>query len=387
MKEQNNAWPIITKEEAIEISKLLTKRELSVSAGKGIIGEFEKNFADYNKTKYVLAQNNGTSTLHAAFFALGLKSGDEILVPSYTWHASITPALHIGLRPVFCDIDKETLNIDAKDLYSRITSRTKAIVIVHLWGLPVDMDPIIKIAKENNLYIIEDCSHAAGAEYKSKKVGTFGDIACFSMQASKPLVAGEGGIFATNDQQFYERAILLGHPSRLKNTSFKKYGNCSLGWKYRANPLSIAIANVQLKYLDKRNQITRKNMRYLTKGLAEIKGLVLPFESKISRRIYYSYRLQYDKQIIGKSKYQLIDHLQKKGLKAEDEDFTLLHKSRLFLDYPAFFDYLKELPDNYQLPTAESVYPKLMSLPVVHSENKDVLDKLINLIHEFTKNA
>src|SRR3989304_10221332 len=180
------------------------------------ITRFERRFADYIGCKYGLTFCNGTSTIEAAIFALGIKEDDEVLVPSYTFHSSIFPVIAIGAKPIFVDIDETTLTMDAEDLRKKTTDKTRCIVVVHLWGNSAEMDKICAIAKEHNLKIIEDCSHAHGTAWKGKKVGSIGDIGCFSLQGKKPISAGEGGIAVTNDRHLYERMSLYGHFGRIK---------------------------------------------------------------------------------------------------------------------------------------------------------------------------
>ncbi|MFQ6078263.1 MAG: DegT/DnrJ/EryC1/StrS family aminotransferase, partial [Thermodesulfobacteriota bacterium] len=277
-------WPIITNEEIEAVNELMRKGEVSVSP---IVKEFEQEFADYCGAKYALAQNNGTSTLHAAYFAVGISPGDEVITPVYSWHLQLMPILAAHGVPVFCDIDPKTLNIDPEDIERKITPRTKAIVVVHVYGHPAEMDDILAIAKQHKLAVVEDCSHAHGAEYKGRKVGTFGDVGCFSLQGSKLMVAGEGGILVTNNTKYYERAIMLGHYERIPSLTLPDYTKYQwmgkevppicFGYKYRIHPLGAAIARVQLKHLDERNDIRRKNLEYLSQGLKDIKGVDPPY--------------------------------------------------------------------------------------------------------------
>jgi dTDP-4-amino-4,6-dideoxygalactose transaminase len=181
---------------------------------------------------------NGTATLHSAYFAVGVGPGKEVIVPSYTWHATATPVLQCGATPVFCDIDPRSLNADPDDIERRITERTQAICVVHVWGNPAEMDRIMEIANRYKIKVIEDCWHAHGAVYKGKSVGTWGDIGCFSLNCGKAVDAGEGGVAVTDDPVLFDHMLLLGHFGRIQNGQTArtfKVGDMSLGLKIPAD--------------------------------------------------------------------------------------------------------------------------------------------------------
>lgn len=169
-----------------------THGRTAIGDGSGVIEKFEHEFAELSGTKFALAMNSGTAALHSAYFALGVGPGTEVIVPAYTWHASATPVLQCGAVPVFCDIDPRTLTIDADAIAPLITERTRGICAVHIWGNPCEMDRITALANERGVSVVEDCSHAHGARYGGRPVGSWGDIGCFSLHASKPVAAGEG---------------------------------------------------------------------------------------------------------------------------------------------------------------------------------------------------
>ena len=184
---------------------------LSIADESGVISQLEQDFAKLHGMKYALAVSSGTMALYSAFFAIGLVPGDEVICTSYSYHATAAPLLHLGVRIVFCDVEIETGNIDVSKIEPLITSKTKAIVTNDQWGHPCDKDWVCGICKSYGLKYIEDCSHAHFAMYKGKYTGTFGDVSCFSLQGRKLLSGGEGGILMTNNQDIYERAVLLGH--------------------------------------------------------------------------------------------------------------------------------------------------------------------------------
>ena len=194
------------------------RRDVSTLArGDGPIAEFEQRFAQLTRTTYALAMNSGTAALHSAYFAVGVKPGTEVIVPGYTFFATASPILQCGGRPVFCDVDPRTLLADADDVERRITPRTRAICVVHLWGNPAPLDRFVEIARRHGVALIEDCSHAHGACYRGVSVGSWGDIGCFSLQGPKAVSGGEAGIAVTNDPVLFDRMLVLGHYGRLKS--------------------------------------------------------------------------------------------------------------------------------------------------------------------------
>ena len=202
--ETSNKWPNLTHLD--EESGLQIMRDGNISTHP-VIRELEREYADFTGQKYALAHNNGTSALLAAFYSIGLQPGDEVLVPSATFWASVLPMTWIGAIPVFCESEKERMGIDPVDMERKITDRTKAIVIVHLWGLPSKMSEIFALAEKYNLRIVEDASHAHGATWRGRQCGALGDVSVFSMQGDKLAPAGEGGVFLCNDYEYYEKAV------------------------------------------------------------------------------------------------------------------------------------------------------------------------------------
>ena len=258
-------WPIITKEDEEAALDVIRRNAFS---GLEITEKFQNEFAQWIGTKYALAFCNGTCSLSAAMFAIGLGAGDEIICPTKTYWASISQASVFGATAVFCNIN-EMLSMDVNDIERCITPRTKAIMVVHYVSYPCDMDAIMAIAKKHNLLVIEDVSHAQGGLYKGKKLGTFGDVAAMSLMSGKSFAAGELGILVTDNRKYYERAIAYAHYERnnakhiIESDEIKPYFNIALGGvKGRANQLCSALARVQLKYYDERCAEIRRAMNY-----------------------------------------------------------------------------------------------------------------------------
>lgn len=285
-------WPIIEKSDKTTVLDALENSKLSVLKKEGIIDEFEKTFAEKFSAKYALSFSSGTAAIHSACFACGSGPGFEVLTPSYTWMSAITAILHGNGTPIFCDVRKNTFFIDPEQIVKKATPNTKAVIVCHAWGIPAPMDEILDAARSRNIMVIEDASHSHGAIYKGQPVGTIGDIGCFSLQASKPLPAGEGGVLVTNNQLLYERAIIPGHhDARLKQCltlpETEKFSQSGAYWKYRATPLEMALASEQLKKFDKMNMAKRRNFEALEKEIKDIPFLDFPDLSSSDRRGYY----------------------------------------------------------------------------------------------------
>ena len=268
------AWPIVTERHEQAVLDVLRNRKMS---GIEITKEFEKKYAESLGRKYGLAYNNGTAAILGAMYGLGIGLGDEVICPSITYWASVAQAYSLGATPVFADIDPETLCIDPSDIEHRITPRTKAIVVVHYAGMPAEMDAIMKIAAEHNLKILEDASHAHGALYKGRQIGTFGEAAAFSLMTGKALAVGEAGILFTDDQRIYERSLLFGHYIRhdeITLDELKPFAGLPCGGaKHRIHQFSSAFGLVQLELYPKQMAEIDKAMNYFCDLLEDTAGI------------------------------------------------------------------------------------------------------------------
>ena len=269
-------WPIITEEDEAAALDVIRNNKYS---GTDITEKFQDEFAEWQGRKYALAFCNGTAALMTSLFAIGLGMGDEIICPTKTYWASISHAMNFGATVVFCNIG-ENLSMDPDDIERCITPRTKAIMVVHYFAYPADMDRIMAIAKKHNLLVIEDVSHAQGGMYKGKKLGTFGDVAAMSMMSGKSFSAGELGMLVTDNRKYYERAIAFAHyernsPEYIKEcTDLAPYAKIALGGiKGRANQLCTALARIQLKYYDERCEEIRRAMNYFWDLMEGVPGL------------------------------------------------------------------------------------------------------------------
>ena len=275
MPEELFHWPIITPEDEEACLEVIRKNKFS---GTDITIEFQNRFAAWQGCKYALAFTNGTMSIAAALYALGIGAGDEVICPTKTYWGSATPLLYLGASPVFCNIN-DRLSMDPDDIERCIGPRTKAIMVVHYFGYPADMDAIMAIAKKHGLKVIEDVSHAHGALYKGKKVGTFGDVAAMSMMSTKAFAAGELGMLVTDKKEIYERALSYGHYERnsekfIDDPEILQYAHIALGGvKGRANQLSVTLAMGQLSHFDERIAEIDKAMNYFCDGIEGMRGL------------------------------------------------------------------------------------------------------------------
>ncbi|PLW79420.1 hypothetical protein C0585_07780 [Candidatus Woesearchaeota archaeon] len=379
-------WPIINRKDIEQVLNSLKNEELSIQNGKdSLIEQYENKFGEFVNRKYVLNVTNGTASLHSAYFAIGIKKDDEVIVPCLTWHSSVTPLLDLGARPVFCDID-ETLNIDPDSIEKLISSKTKAVLVCHLYGVAANLDNILKIAKKYDLKIIEDCSHAYGTKFKGKQVGCFGDISCFSTQNSKTLSSGEGGFFCTDNREYYEKALLLGHFGRLNKitiSKLKKFKDTGFGFKYRPSLLNVSLGYSQLDKINDLIRLKNQNSIYLEEKFKNqpIKGLdIIKTPDYCDSRSFYGFKIRYDGDKIGLKKELFILRLNKKGVKASNERYGLLHKHEIFRYNPYLDKKLSSV--NFDLEKSEKIYDSLIDIQLPSRPNKELIDNIFSSIKE-----
>lgn len=257
------------------------------------IRDLEEEFADYCGTKYCKAVNNGTSALLAIYYSLGLKPGDEVIIPSFSFIATANCLKPFGLKPVFADIDPITFNIDLESIRKKITPKTKAIMPVHLYGLCADMKGINELAEEKELIVIEDACQAHGAEIDGgKKAGNLGKIAAFSLYPTKNMFCGgEGGLITTNDEELYDRIQLF-----TNHGQSKKYIHTDIGFNFRMSALNGTIALYSLHHLEENNSKRQKNAEIYNNLLRDIEGITIPIHPKNFRHVYHQYTIRSSKR-------------------------------------------------------------------------------------------
>ena len=300
--------PVIGKKEKKFVLDALRKGELSGTFGK-YIESFEKEFANYSGCKYGVAVSSGTAALNLAVSVAGIKSGDEVLLSSSTNIATALSIVHNGAIPVPVDSEEDTWNLNVNLLESLITKKTKAIIPVHLFGHPVDMNALIKIAQKYNLTVIEDCAESHGASYKGKMTGSFGDMGCYSFYANKIITTGEGGMVVTNNKFIYEKLKLL------RNLAFGKprFKHKYLGYNFRMTGYQAAMGLAQTRKLSKIIKQKRRVANLYNKHLVNIEGLQLPVERKYYKNVYWVYSIVV-KPSFGINRDELMKRLKKEGI-------------------------------------------------------------------------
>ena len=264
---------------------------------------FQEEFAAWNGNRYAITTNSGTAALHMCVFACGCGAGDEVIVPAYSWSSSATCVLQHNAIPVFVDIDFETMNIDVHKIEAAITPKTKAILVVHLHGLAVEMEPVLEIAKKHNLKVIEDACQAHGATYKGRKVGTWGDCAAFSFNQNKSLCSGEGGMFVTDDDAMLKQAHMLWSFGETRTpVQARDYHVYAMGWMYRNNDLTAAFGRAQLTKLDGYLAQQIENAQVVHEALQGVPGLILPVVPEGFEHNWYNYVLRFDMDTLGRPK-------------------------------------------------------------------------------------
>lgn len=261
---------------------------------------FEEEFAAWHGVKHAICTNSGTAALHMGISACGLNAGDHVLVTAYSWSSSATCILHHNCIPVFVDIDFDTINIDVNKIEAAITPKTKAIVVVHLHGLAVDMDKVMAIARKHKLRVIEDACQAHGALFKGRKAGTFGDCAAFSFNQNKCLCAGEGGMFITNNTEIYEKAKMLWSFGETRTpVESRDYHAYALGWMYRCADMTAAFGRAQLRRLNDYIKIQREHAEMFSSLVRGLPALIIPTEPKGHTHNWYNYTSRIDMQAAG----------------------------------------------------------------------------------------
>ncbi|MBM3471946.1 MAG: DegT/DnrJ/EryC1/StrS family aminotransferase [Armatimonadetes bacterium] len=386
-----DAWEQVGEEEARMVYEMALRNELS--GGTPVVRQFEQEFRDTIGTQLCLTTCNGSAALYSTYFGVGVGPGDEVITPSYTWICTIGPALLLGARPVFCEIDPRTLVMDPADVERRITERTRAIVPVHLWGSVCDMDPIVEIGRKHGIRIIEDCSHAHGAEYRGKKVGSIGDVGAFSLQGSKALSAGEGGALVTDDEEIFNRACLIGQANRwgldLPGDRYQELQPLGLGMKLRSHPLGIGVALVQLHKLDDLNASRGAFVAEVEEGVADLDCLEpLHVYPGAKRGGYYAFPLIYHPDRNGGvPTTEFLDRCKQAGLKCGDGWYPLLHQLPLFRDgFDVFTRNRGPLGEGYRryrtgdLPITEDVRSRLVFPPILTKPKPGAAEAYVRML-------
>lgn len=321
-------WPHSDQIELSQINDVLTSGKWWRMVGDKA-EKFEQNFAKTHQAKYCLGVTNGTHAIEVALAAMDIGKGDEVIIPAFTFISTATAVIYCNAMPVLVDVDKDTFCMIPEEFEKVITTRTKAVIPVHMAGHACDMDKICEIAKKHNIRVIEDAAHGHGGEYKNKRIGSFGDMAAFSFQNGKLMTSGEGGALITNNKELYEKAYLIHGVGRPQNDI--TYEHTVLGSNYRMNEFQAAILIGQLSRLEKMNKIRDENARKLDQYLEEVKGItpqkVLDYASTMT---HYMYMFYIDPVYFnGISRNQFVEYLKAEGIPAF-RSFPVLSNTTFF---------------------------------------------------------
>ena len=353
--------------------------------------QFEKMYAAYSGVKHARVVSNGSNALFLSMIGIGIQPGDHIITTPVTWIATAAAPVTLGAKIDFVDIDPITHNINPKEIEAAITSNTKAVIPVHLYGNPCEMDEITAIAQKHQIHVVEDAAHAIGAEYKGQKVGSFGTTGCFSFHEQKNIsTLGEGGIILTNDDDVFEKISLYrSHCTRVYGNSTKyckldeekfpmgnkfwwqDFDDC--GYNFRMTDIQAAVGIEQLKKLDLLNQNRINNAAYLTEGLKDIPGLSLPQTNSYSKHVFHLYPIMIDAKEFGMTKEDFIyDMLHKFGIKIGFH-YIPLHYSTAFKNRGF---------KKGQFPNAEKLGEQLVTLPINPRQTEEALAYLVQSIKD-----
>jgi perosamine synthetase len=367
-------WPRYGAAEKKELHALIDRGDFYQQ-----LPRFEKAFKDYVKAPYVQSHCNATSALTSAFFALDLPPGSEIMVPSYTFFATILPMRFFGYVPIFVDIDPKTVCFDLNDAAGKLTPRTKAMVPMHSWGMPCELDQIMDFAKKHGLVVLEDAAQAHGASMQGKAVGTWGEMGVWSFQASKPLPMIEGGMGAYRERKYYERAAAFGHykapPTFPANSPNRKYEGTGFGQKYRMHPFGAVVGLQQLEALDQRSALVEKQVRSLNDRLLALPGLSEPRVRPDQKRAYYFANMLFlDSVKAGFSRDQLLKALKAEGVRAHSWDYPEQHKFKIYSE-SKWWHHQPDVPE--RLVGCEQVNSSHIFTALLYEEAPDLINQYV----------
>jgi perosamine synthetase len=333
------------------------------SAGK-YVGEFEERFSEYCGAKYGIACTNGTTALHLAMATLGVGPGDEVIIPTFTMIATANAVTYTGATPVLVDSEPETWNMDISKIKEKITDRTKAIMVMHTYGHPVDMDAVLEIADKHRLYVVEDAAEAHGAEYKGKKIGSLGDVGCFSFYGNKIITTGEGGMLVTNNEEIaLISRNLRDHAFSTERHFWHKY----LGFNYRMTNLQAAVGLAQVERFDEMVEIRRRNAQYYNQLLENIEGIRTPPEAPWAKNVYWMYSILIEEEF-GHTRDEVRRRLAKHGIETRTF-FIPIHVQ------PIYFHKYHE-----RFPVAEELCRRGMYLPSASTLKKREIEYVVDCI-------
>jgi perosamine synthetase len=331
---------------------------------------FEKEYAEYIGVEHAVAVTNGTIALDVALKALNIGSGDEVITSAFSFIASGNCILFQNAKPVFADIDPKTFNIDPSDVAEKLSSKTKALIPIHMFGQPASMDALKEIAEDHGIALVEDAAQAHGAEYKGQKAGSIGDMGCFSFYATKNMTAGEGGMITTNDPKLADKARLLRNHGQSQ-----KYQHDTLGYNYRMTEFCAAIGLVQLKKLDGFNKKRIENAALLSNAICRLNGLTVPYVDKDVKHVFHQYVIRVEDNY-PLSRDKLADCLAEKGVGVAVHYPIPIYRQPL---------YQKLGYKNTVCPNTEDACKKVLSLPVHPLVDKTDVNYILDAINDISQ--
>ena len=338
---------------------------------------FEEEWKAYTGIPFAKAHMNGSSALTSMYFALDLPPGSEVMVPSYTFFSACLALRFFGLVPIFVDIDPETACFDLEDAKRKLTPRTKALEVMHSWGLPCEMDRISEWCKEKGLVLLEDAAHAHGASMQGKKMGAWGEMGIFSFQTSKVMPTVEGGMGMYQTREYFERAAAFGHyedPVKFPEDSpVRAYEGTGFGQKYRMHPFAAAVARQQLAQLDQINAIVEKQVRALNDRLIQLPGVREPRLRPDQQRVYYHKNMlliNFDE--VGVSRDALMKALNAEGVAASAWDYPEQHKLKIYSE-AKWWHHPPTIPE--QMPGNAHVNANHVFLPIIYDESPELVEQ------------
>lgn len=375
------AEPVTGEEEIEEVAEV-------IKSGRFLQGprvkELEEKFAYYVGTDYAIATSSGTTALQIALATKGIGPGDEVIVPALTFFSTATSVIHQNSVPIFADVDTGIYTLDPEDFREKITRKTKAVIPVHLYGHPAELDPILEISEDEGLFVIEDAAQAHGAEYKGIKVGSIGDVGCFSFYATKNMTTGEGGIITTDDEKVVEKAQMIrSHGMSGRND------HDILGYNYRMNEIEAALGIVQLLKLDDLNEKRAEYSKYLLEKLKSIDWLKPARIKPYIKHAFFWCPIQVNEEKLGMSTRELREELRERGVETRHRYYHPLYHQKMLLEKNAYpkgcpfsCPYYGKIVDysEFNCPNAEEIAGKMIGLPNHPNLTKEDLKKIIEVL-------
>jgi len=366
-------------EEDVEMISSVIKRGAYWTTGPNI-EEFEKTISEYIGLKYCVTFNSGTSALHSMLLAYGIKEGDEVIVPSFTFISTANSPLFVGAKPIFADIEEKTFGLDPEFVKEKITPKTKAIIPIHYGGCPCLIRELKEIAEDHNLILIEDAAESLGAKIKNKKVGTFGDSAMFSFCQNKIITTGEGGCIVTDSKDIYEKLKLIRSHGRQGNSNYfttSEYMDyITLGYNFRMSDITAALGISQIKKVDEIIEMRRKNAEFMTKGLSKIDEIMTSNPPKDYFHVYQMYTIRVKEG--EKVRDYLMRYLAEKGI-ATKVYFYPVHLTQF---YKSEFGY-----KGGELPITEEMAEQVLTLPMYPTLTEEETKYIVGEINAFNIKA